>query len=369
MSAKGRFRLRDLGITIGRLNPGAFNAITDVPGVLVGHKTVIRDEPSISRSGVTVIIPRNGKVHEDFPFAGFFGFNGVGEMTGLHLVEEWGVLTSPVVMTNTNQVGMAWDAISRYGANRYGGFSYKLPVIAETYDGFLNDIDSYPLSREDVIEALESASSGPVAEGNVGGGTGMICYGFKGGIGTASRVVESASAAYTVGAIVQANHGIRHQLSINGAPVGLALNKTLVPEPQSPQGARVDAPVPDVDSSSILVVIATDAPLLPVQCKRLARRATIGLARTGGIGYNTSGDLFLAFSTGSHYSPAAHGVVSLSMIHQNQMDPFIEAAAEAVEESILNALTSAETMTGYQGRTVHALPLEEMAAIVTRSIP
>ena len=363
MTDSPRARLRDLGIIIGRYPTGAYNAITDVPGVLVGHKTVIRDTPTVTRSGVTVVMPRDGKVHEDCPFAGFYSFNGVGEMTGLPLLEEWGTLSSPITMTNTNQVGMAWDTISRYGARYHGGFVYKLPVVAETYDGFLNDIDSYPLAPDDVIEALESVKSGPVAEGNVGGGTGMISYDFKGGIGTSSRVIETHGHAYTVGAIVQANHGSRHTLRINGAPVGTVLDSNQVPEPWQEEDTKSGAPLPNVESSSILVIIGTDAPLLPVQCKRLARRATVGLARTGGVGYNTSGDLFLAFATGNHYDPANRDLKPLTMLHHGMMDPLLEGTAEAVEEAILNALTAAETMTGYKGRTAYALPLEELQRI------
>lgn len=364
MSNSSRARLRDLGIVIGRYPTGQYNAITDVPGVLVGHKTVVRDTPAVVRSGVTVIMPRGGKVHEDCPFAGFYSFNGVGEMTGLPLLDEWGTLSSPITLTNTNQVGMAWDAISKYGAKFHGGFTYKLPVVAETYDGFLNDIDTYPLTPEDVIDALKNARSGPVAEGNVGGGTGMISYDFKGGIGTSSRVVETHGYAYTIGALVQANHGSRHLLRVNGAPVGQILSKERVPEPWQPEDFESEAPVPNVESSSILVIIGTDAPLLPVQCKRLARRATIGLARTGGVGYNTSGDLFLAFATGNHYDPAHRTPKELTMLHHGMMDPLIEGTAEAVEEAILNALTAAETMTGYKNRKVYALPLEELKEIV-----
>ena len=349
-------RIRDLGVTIGRFQTGAWNAITDVPGVLVGHKTVIRDQPTIVRTGVTVILPRDGKVYQDFPMAGFETFNGVGEMTGLPLLEEWGLLTSPIVLTNTNQVGMAWNAISRYGAHQYGGFAYKLPVVAETYDGELNDIDSYPLTEDDVIAALNSATSGPVQEGNVGGGTGMTSYEFKGGIGTSSRLVETGGAVYTIGALVQANHGLRHQLTIAGLPVGQWIDKSHVPEPTAPQDSK--------KSSSILVIIATDAPLIPGQCKRLARRATIGLARTGGVGYNTSGDLFLAFATGNHYLTREDRPIDLKMLPQGMMNPFIEATADAVEESILNALTTAETITGYKGRTAYELPLDELAQFI-----
>lgn len=362
MTNDQRARLRDLNISIGRYPTGTNNAITDIPGVLVGQKTVIRDHPSVVRSGVTVIMPRDGNIHEDFVFAGFHSFNGVGEMTGMHLLEEWGLLSTPIVLTNTNQVGMAMDAISRYGAEKYGGFAYKLPVIAETYDGYLNDMDAFPLSPQDVIEALESAAPGRVLEGSVGGGTGMICYDFKGGIGTSSRIVEIEKQNYTIGALVQANHGSRHSLRVNGVEVGVALNTAVIPAPGENGNSATKSP--GEDSSSILVILATDAPLLPVQCKRLARRATVGLARTGGMGYNSSGDLFLAFSTGNHYDRNQQQPIDLQMLPHAAMNPLIEAAAEAVEEAILNALTSAVTITGYKGRTAHAIPLEVLKNLV-----
>jgi D-aminopeptidase len=366
MMSNGRSRLRDLGIHIGHFPTGHHNAITDVPGVLVGHKTVIRDEPAVVRTGVTVILPRDGRVHEDYPFAGFFSFNGIGEMSGLQLIEEWGVLTSPIVFTSTHQVGTAWDAITRYGSRIYGGFAYKLPVVAETYDGFLSDADSFPLVAQDVIDALESASSGPVAEGCVGGGTGMTSYDFKGGIGTSSRIVETGGLSYTIGAIVQANHGERHLFRVNGAPVGQILDTNRVPAPWNAGEENAPSPDPQPDSSSILIAVATDAPLLPGQCKRLARRAAAGMARTGGVGHNSSGDLFLAFSTGNHYDPQQRDVPTLQvqMIPHSLMNPLIEATAEVVEESILNALTAAQTMTGYQGRTAYALPLDALVEIM-----
>jgi D-aminopeptidase len=364
IQTRSRARLRDLGITIGRFPTGKFNAITDVPGVLIGHKTVIHDDPSIARSGVTAVVPRGGLVHQDFPFGGYYSLNGIGEMTGLHLVNEWGVLTTPVLLTNTGAVGTAMDAIIRYGAKKYGGFAYKLPVIAETYDGFLNDMDSFPVSEADVIEALESAASGPVAEGNVGGGTGMICYDFKGGIGTSSRRVEINQETYTIGAIVQANHGARHMLRMDGIPIGQLISLADVPGPSEPDGLP---PLPAVESSSIIMVIATDAPLLPDQCRRLARRAAIGLARTGGAGFNSSGDIFLAFSTGNHYSADANAAIGLKMLPNSLFDPLIEGTAEAVEEAILNTLTAAESMTGYRGRSVQALPLERVRQILVNS--
>jgi D-aminopeptidase len=352
-------RLRDLGISIGIFPTGPYNAITDVPGVLVGHTTVIQETPSVARTGVTAIVPNNGQLQENAPFAGYFSFNGIGEMTGLLLIDEWGILTSPIILTNTNQVGMAREALVRYGVQKYGGFAFKLPVVAETYDGVLNDIDSFPLTESHVVAAIENAASGPVAEGNVGGGTGMICYDFKGGIGTSSRVVQLGEKSYTIGTLVQANHGSRHMLQMNGIPVGKILNLERIPGPQENDQSTVSA----ADSSSILVIIATDAPLLPDQCRRLAKRATVGLARTGGVGYNTSGDIFLAFATGNTYEPGEDGIIPLKMLHQRWMNPLIEATAEAVEEAILNVLVAAETMIGYQGSVVHSLPVEELKKI------
>jgi D-aminopeptidase len=261
----GKNRLRDLGIQIGSCPPGPFNAITDVPGVEVGQFSLVSDQPVTARTGVTAILPR-ANLREDFVVAGFYSFNGIGEITGLPFIEETGLLTSPVILTNTHQVGLAYDAIVRYGERTYGGFSYKLPVVAETYDGWLNEIGAFPLREEHVIAALESASSGPVAEGNSGGGTGMICYEFKGGTGTASRRIEIMDQTYTLGALVQANHGEREHLMVNGVPVGRELSKEVIPGPWDIAPA----------TSSIVIVIGTDAPLLPNQCKRLAQRATIG---------------------------------------------------------------------------------------------
>ena len=281
-------RLRDLGIQIGTLPPGPLNAITDVPGVLVGQTSLIADTPHVARTGVTAVYPR-ADVHQDFVTAGFHVFNGIGEMTGLPFLEETGFLTAPLLLTNTNQVGLAYDALVRYGQRKYGaGFHYKLPVVAETWDGWLSEIDAFPLGEDHIIAALESAGSGRVAEGNSGGGTGMICYEFKGGTGTASRQVEVHDKMFTIGALVQANHGERAHLRVAGVPVGLEINHDVVPSPWQA------AP----STSSIIIVIATDAPLLPVQCKRLAQRATIGLAHTGGFFPVGSGDQFLAFSTG-----------------------------------------------------------------------
>ena len=354
-----RARLRDLGITIGTYPTGPLNAITDVSGVLVGHATVIHDEPRVARTGVTVIMPRGGSIWQDNAFAGFHSFNGCGEMTGLPFVEEFGLLTSPIALTNTAQVGTAHTAIVEYGVGRGGPFTFKLPVAAETYDGWLNDIDAFHLKAAHVHEALESASSGPVAEGNVGGGTGMICHDFKGGIGTSSRIVEVGGERYAVGALVQANHGDRAFLRVDGVPVGREIDFAHTPSPwDEPPGA-----------SSIIIVLATDAPLIATQCKRLARRATIGMARVGGVGYNGSGDIFIAFATGNHLPAGAKSPYDLRMLPHHHLSAFFEAAAEAVEEAILNALCAAETMTGFRGHTAHALPLDDLKQVMARYRP
>jgi D-aminopeptidase len=354
MASSERKRLRELGVTIGRLPTGPLNAITDVSGVWVGQTTVIRDQLHVARTGVTVILPRAGRIHENACFAGFHCFNGIGEMTGLPFLEETGLLTSPVVLTSTNQVGTAYSALVRFGAKHYGGWAYKLPVVAETWDGWLNDMDAFPLTEDDVIAALEAAGPGPVAEGNTGGGTGMICHDFKGGTGTSSRRVSIAGQTYTVGALVQANYGDRHLLRVDGVPVGRILDADRVPLPwQTPP-----------ESSSIVAILATDAPLSPLQCRKLAQRAIVGLARVGGIGDDGSGDLFLAFSTGNDYMPGAEGLRTFQFLAHNQTGLLVEAAAEAVEEAILNALCMAETMTGYKGRSAHALPLDELGKIL-----
>ncbi len=350
-----RRRLRELGIVIGHFPPGPLNAITDVPGVAVGQTTVVRDQPRAVRTGVTAIWPRLGSTHLDHAFAGHFSFNGYGEMTGLLWVEESGLLTCPVVLTNTHQVGLAHQTVIQYGLTRCGG-AFGLPVVAETYDGWLSDIDAFPLTADDVLHALESASTGPVQEGNSGGGTGTICHDFKGGTGTASRLWEVDGERYVVGALVQANHGDRRLLRVRGVPVGLEIGPQVVPVPEW------DNPV----GGSIVVVLATDAPLLPTQCRRLARRATVGLARCGGIGHNGSGDLFLAFAVGNHVDATSRRPQPLSMLPHSELNPLFEAAAEAVEEAILNALTAAETMTGLHGRVVHAIPLEELERLVRR---
>ena len=305
-----------------------------------------------------LLCPRRGFIAENQTFAGYHSFNGRGEMTGLPWVEEVGMLGSAIGITNTHQVGTVRDAFIAYSIDK-GYKQWVLPVAAETYDGFLNDIGALHVTKDHVYEALASATDGPVEEGVVGGGTGMICHHFKGGIGTASRMVETEAGLYTVGSLVQANYGVRSLLRVDGVPVGLEIGPEHTPAPQQPPGT----------DGSIIVVVATDAPLVPVQCKRLARRATVGLARVGGVGFNGSGDIFLAFATGNHL-PADTGVIrDLAMLSPSQMDPLIEAVAEAVEESILNALTAAETTIGFQGRTVHALPLDELQRVMGRYRP
>ena len=344
-------RLRELGITIGTLPVGRYNAITDVPGVAVGYSTLVEDTPHVIRTGVTVIQPRGGATNRDRAFAGYHIFNGNGEMTGLPWLEESGLLTSAVALTNTHQVGLVRDSLIAYQSAQ-GLEGWLLPVVAETYDGHLSDSAAFPLKREHVFAAISNASSGPVAEGNVGGGAGMICHDFKGGTGTASRRVTAGDDAYTVGVLVQANYGRRDQLRVDGVPVGRAIGPDEVP-----------APVRERDGS-IIVIVATDAPLIPGQCKRLARRATVGLARTGGHGHNSSGDIFLAFATGNHLPAGSGEPIPLTMLPQERLDPFFDAVAEATEEAILNALCAAETMGGYQGHTVHALPVERLQAIL-----
>ena len=357
-----RQRLRDLGIAIGRLEPGAWNAITDVRGVRVGHFTLIRDEPTVVRSGVTAILPRGGdEVFTSNVFAGIHSFNGYGEMTGIPWVEESGILDSPILITNTCSVGVCRDAVCEWAVMKGAPQRFHLPVVAETYDGWLSDITSFSITKEHAWTAMNAAASGPVVEGNVGGGTGMIAHEFKGGIGTASRRVRLADATYTVGALVQANYGSRRMLRCGGIPVGETLGPEVTPLPW---------PVPR-DAGSIIVVLATDAPLIPVQCKRLARRATTGLAWVGGYGTNGSGDIFIAFSTGNRVPPSQPGgptaPVAVKMMPSEAMSPLFLAAAEATEEAILNALCMAETMTGFQGRTVHALPLDRLKEVVTRT--
>ncbi len=352
-----RARLRDLGITIGRMPTGRYNAITDVDGVLVGHTTLIHDSPRIARTGVTVVVPREGDIWKDNAFCGCFSFNGNGEMTGIPWIEESGLLGSIIGITNTHQVGLVRDALVEYAVDNGYAERWLLPVVAETYDGFLSDIDAFHVAKEHVSQTIASASSGVPAEGCVGGGTGMICHDFKGGIGTSSRLVETKSGRFTVGALVQANYGYgaRADLRVDGVPVGREIGPEVTPVPGGT----------DAGGGSIIIIVATDAPLLPIQCQRLAKRATVGLSRAGGSGHNGSGDIFLAFSTGNHVT-ATGEPLDVRMLPLGQIDPLFDATAEAVEESIINALTSAETMTGLNGRTAHALPLDELERVMSK---
>src|SRR5262245_54702092 len=348
-------RARDLGIPFDFGTPGPFNAITDVRGVEVGHVTLV--EGASVRTGVTAILPRGkGEGAKRPVFAGHFSLNGNGEMTGLPWVEESGLLDGPVLLTNTNSVGVVRDAAIRYAAGHWrpagdGWTVWSLPVVAETWDGGLNDIYGMHVTTEHAFQALDRASSGPVAEGNVGGGTGMVCYEFKGGIGTASRVLAAKDGGYTLGVLVQANFGLRHQLRIAGIPVGTEIR---------------DGLVRSGDTGSIIIVVATDAPLLPHQAKRLARRAALGLARTGSVAGNGSGDLFLAFSTANPGAGDAEGIVPLTMLPNDRMGPLFEATVGATEEAIVNALVAARTMTGHDGHTVMALPHDRVRAILAR---
>ena len=330
-------RARDLGIEIGRLPTGPANAITDVPGLAVGHTTLIEGDDV--RTGVTVVVPPPTPL-----FAGSHTINGNGELTGLEWIRDSGTLTTPIGLTNTHSVGVVRDAL--IAAARPGEWDWSLPVVGETWDGFLNDINGFHVRPEHVVAALEAAHDGPVEEGSVGSGTGMICHGFKGGIGTASRVVEDG---WKIGVLVQANHGRRPRLRVNGTPVGARIGADVVPLPASGAGEG---------AGSIIVLIATDAPLLPGQCERVARRAGFGIARTGGMGERSSGDFALCFATGNGNLEETAPEVPLRMLNDGRVDAFYEAVIDAVEESILNAMLASETMTGRGGNTVHGLPHE-----------
>jgi D-aminopeptidase len=353
-------RARDLGITIGTGRPGSGNAITDVAGVRVGHATLVRGDAV--RTGVTVLFPSADDPDTEPAFAGCHRLNGNGELTGLEWVRESGLLTSPVAITNTHSVGVVRDALiaARLARGPRSEEPWSLPVVGETWDGTLNDIDGMHVRPEHVVEAIEAATSGPVLEGSVGGGTGMICHGFKGGIGTASRVLDEADGGFTVGVLVQANHGRRERLRIEGVPVGEELSGDVVPEPEEPGPGR---------GGSIVIVAATDAPLLPHQCDRLAQRAGLGVARTGGAGENSSGDIFLAFATGNRGLAGGELTVPLRMLAGERIDPLFYAVIEATEEAIVNAMVAAETMTGRGGVTAHRLDHDRLVATMDRYRP
>src|ERR1700722_8002030 len=358
-------RARALGVPFDG-TPGPLDAITDVKGVEVGDTTLIRGEGKLVvgqgpvRTGVTVIFPRGG-ADADPVYAGWFSQNGNGEMTGTTWVEESGFLEGPLAITNTHSVGLVRDSIIAWSvkSGRLAQQPWSLPVVAETWDGYLNDINGFHVQQADVFSGLDTAKSGPVPEVNVGGGTGMVCYGFKGGDGTASRVLSADAGGYTVGVLVQCNCGRRPQLAIAGVPVGRLI-------PAAPSKATLEPEVRG-DVGSIIIVVATDAPLLPTQLKRLARRATMGLARTGSISGNSSGDIFIAFSTanrGADKKPGPHSVLTVS---NERISPLFQATVEATEEAIVNAMVAAQTMTGVDGHTVEALPHDKLAEYMKRS--
>lgn len=360
-------RARDLGVPFEG-TPGPGNAITDVAGVTVGHSTIIQGDGPLRvgqgpvRTGVTAVLPRGRDTMAKPSFAGWFSQNGNGEMTGTTWIEESGFLEGPVMITNTHSVGVVRDAVIQWrirsGPPDASGYWWSLPVVAETYDGVLNDINGFHVKERHAFEALDAARGGPVAEGNVGGGTGMVAYGFKGGIGTSSRAVTVDGRPYTVGVLVQANFGRRPQLTIAGVPVGKELPLT------PPQAAMLGDDAARGDLGSIIIVVATDAPLLPHQLKRLARRATLGMARTGGLSGNGSGDIFLAFSTANPDAFRAEGLAAVQMVSNEQISALFDGTAWATEEAIVNAMVAAETMTGADGRRVERLPHDRLRDIL-----
>ena len=364
LPAQNKPRARDLGISFDG-TPGPLNAITDVRGVEVGVTTIVRGDGALKpgagpvRTGVTVILPR-GKESADPVFAAWFSQNGNGEMTGTTWIDEGGFMEGPVFITNTHSVGVVRDAAIAWSVKGGKMFQpWSLPVVAETWDGTLNDINGFHVKPEHVTQAIESAASGRVPEGNVGGGTGMICYEFKCGTGTASRKLPPQQGGYTVGVLVQANHGRRGELRIAGAPVGQDL-----PVRPAPKGGAL--PPSSEEQGSIIIVVATDAPLLPHQLERVARRATMGLARTGATSGNGSGDIFLAFSTANDGVAAAAREVHVNMLSNNRISALFSATVEATEEAIINALIAAETMTGIDGRKVEAIPHDRVRELMKR---
>ena len=354
-AAPSKPRARDLGVPFDG-SPGPLNAITDVRGVQVGFTTLISGEGKLIpgqgpvRTGVTAVFPRGPQ--SDAPvFGGWFSLNGNGEMTGTAWLEESGLLAGPVMITNTHSVGVVRDSVIAWlTKNRRTTTDWSLPVVAETWDGWLNDLNGFHVHPEDVFRAMDGARSGPVEEGNVGGGTGMICYEFKGGTGTASRRLAEPDGGFMVGVLVQCNCGRRPQLTIAGVPVGREI-------PENPAYG---------DAGSIIIVVATDAPLLPHQLKRLARRASLGLARTGSTSGNGSGDIFIAFSTANPDAAKTAGLADLSMLPNERMNSLFEATVQATEEAIVNALVAADTMTGADDHKVIALPHERLRAVLKK---
>ena len=359
-------RARDLGVPFDG-TPGPLNAITDVAGVTVGHATLISGDGKLQvgkgpvRTGVTAVLPR-GKDSMNIPvFAGWWSLNGNGEMTGTTWVEESGFLEGPVMITNTHSVGVVRDAVIQWrvehGRPDPSGYWWSLPVVAETWDGWLNDINGFHVKPEHAIRAIDTASAGRVEEGAVGGGTGMICNGFKGGIGTSSRKLSDKDGGSTIGVLVQCNYGSRQNLRIAGIPVGREI-------PSEDPYAFVPSDI--ADRGSIIVVVATDAPLLSHQLKRLARRVSLGLGRNGSISGNGSGDIFIAFSTANETAGAAKKVADLKMLPNDSLDPVFAATVQAVEEAIVNAMIAATTMTGIENHHVVALPHDQLRAVLKK---
>jgi L-aminopeptidase/D-esterase-like protein len=368
-------RGRDLGIPFEGTT-GPLNAITDVTGVEVGHRTLVAGSGKLVvgkgpvRTGVTAVFPR-GKDSDDPVFAGWFTMNGNGEMTGTTWVEESGFLWGPVMITNTHSVGVVRDAVIEWVVRRgrMQSDEWSLPVVAETWDGGLNDINGFHVTKQDAWAAMDSARGGPVVEGSVGGGTGMVCNQFKGGIGTASRRLDQQDGGYTVGVLVQCNYGRRRALRIAGAPVGQEISD-LVPCRAPCSGARSGggaggAAIPP-DVGSIIIVVATDAPLLPHQLKRVARRAALGVGRLGGVASNSSGDIFIAFSTANPHASRDSGLAQVSMVANDRITPLFEATVQATEEAIVNAMLAAQTMTGADDLTVFALPHDRLRDVLKR---
>ncbi|MGB6629597.1 MAG: P1 family peptidase [Terriglobales bacterium] len=361
--AQAKPRARDLGVPFDG-TPGPYNAITDVKGVEIGDTTLISGNGKLKvgegpiRTGVTAILPR-GRASKDAVFGGWFTLNGNGEMTGTTWLEDSGFLDGPVMITNTHSVGVVRDAVIawkvKHGEPDMEGYWWSLPVVAETWDGYLNDINGFHVKPEDAFHALDTAHGGPVEEGNVGGGTGMTCNEFKGGIGTSSRVLatkaDAKAGGYTVGVLVQCNYGRRDQLRIAGVPVGKEI-------PEHPAYGE--------DIGSIIIVIATDAPLIPTQLKRMARKASLGLGRDGSYSGDGSGDIFLAFSTANPGAASPNGVHDLKMLPNDSLDPLFLATVQATEEAIVNAMVAAETMTGIDGHTVIALPHDRLREVLKK---
>jgi L-aminopeptidase/D-esterase-like protein len=359
-------RARDLGVPFDG-TPSPLNAITDVTGVTVGHTTLISGEGKLVvgkgpvRTGVTAVLPRGKDSGDTGVFAGWWSLNGNGEMTGTTWVEESGFLVGPVMITNTHSVGVVRDAVIQWTvAHRNVGPDddwWSLPVVAETWDGWLNDINGFHVKPEHVIHAIESAHGGPVEEGNVGGGTGMICNGFKGGIGTSSRKLAAKDGGYVVGVLVQCNYGSRQNFRVAGIPVGREIPS---------EDPYAFAPEDITERGSIIVVVATDAPLLPHQLKRLARRVSLGLGRDGSISGNGSGDIFIAFSTANLGAAATDHVVDLKMFPNDKLNPIFAATVEATEEAIINAMIAATSMTGIENHHVSALPHDQLRAVLKK---